>query len=103
MTGLGALDSVLTQELEELISEAKPDIIKGLPTTISRAVMEAANENFLKLIPEIQKSRPCPLTSLTPKLNTSTIFNASRVRVVGSRFRYRDHPMHLSFDSWPYL
>lgn len=84
VTGLGELNSVLAKELEEVVEHAKPQIIAGLPTTISRAVMEEANKNILESIPQLQKSKPCHLTTLTPKLNTSTIYNASRVSVTGS-------------------
>lgn len=97
LTGLGALDPVLEQELEEALLAAKPDILANLPGSTSQALRAKANTALLHALPREHAQSPCSPEAPSEALNASRVCVANNGGYV-LKWKYHNCPAHFASD-----
>lgn len=95
--GLGAADTAtLKAELTDLMNQAKPKLLSGMPSTTSDFLKDVLNELFLDGVDMMQKSKPCEVETWD---EIDHYVDVSRVCIVNNggftvKFAYHDCPKH---------
>lgn len=101
VSGLGeVLDKTLESDLERALINAKPNILKNLPGSISKGIMESANAHLVQSIVSYHEHQTCPVSTLDPvNAGFSHVVNVSRVCINNNggfalKWSYANCPAH---------